>query len=792
MKKILFGVFILLNTTLPAQVSIIPQPVSVVTPKVMGQFVINANTPIILEASGLMNVVNFLNDYLQEVYGFQLKVRKEAHGTPAIFLGYQRLDHPNAGAYAITIHKKGIYIDGDNEAGTFYGMQSLLQMLPVTISASLKVPFVSIQDHPRFEYRGLHLDVSRHFFPVDYVKRYIDYIALHKMNYFHWHLTDDQGWRIEIKKYPRLTEVGAWRDGTIIGHHPGTGNDNTRHGGFYTQEEVKEVVAYAAARYITVVPEIEMPGHASAALAGFPNLGCTGGPYTVQQTWGVFRDVFCAGNDTVFNFLQDVLDEVIPLFPAKYVHVGGDECPKDSWKACSKCQKRIKDLNLKDEHELQSYFIQRMEKYINSKGKTIIGWDEILEGGLAPNAVVMSWRGESGGIEAAKQNHDVIMTPTTYVYLDYSQTKREDSLVIGGYLPLEKVYNYEPLPKELTPAQAKRIIGAQANLWTEYITNAAKVEYMIFPRATALSEVLWSPKEKKNWVDFQKRLQTQFKRYDLWGTNYSKAFFDINATVLPAPRNNGVLWKLEANMAQNNFDLITHNISDKHVSVHKDKVVIPIPVESEGSRQLYHDSVIGTVAKYSYNQPILITSSQKKFASLFEKPNTYFSPISTISQTFRFNKATGNKITLTKQPGANFPGQGGAFGLVNGIQSERGIASPDWLGFQGNDMDAIIDLGKSQSISTVNVHVMTANGSQTCKPKFLEVFRSIDGKNFVSLAQTNEIKPDSLLMGNMNVSFAPVSTRYVKVLVKNIGIIPDGMPGSGNKAWLYVDEIQVD
>lgn len=528
-KEILLGIVLFTSLQLVAQVNIIPKPVTVNLPAKAGSFSINSATPIILEGSGMENSANFLNDYLQEVYGFKLKVSKQPASASGIHLNFERMDKNIAGAYTLQVDKKGVSIAGDNEAGVFYGVQSLIQLFPVQKSSSLVIPFVSINDYPRFQYRGLMLDVGRHFFPIDFVKRYIDYIALHKMNYFHWHLTEDQGWRIEIKKYPLLTSVGGYRNNTIIGHFPGTGNDNTRHGGFYTQDQVKEIVAYAAKRYITVVPEIEMPGHSSAALTAYPYLGCTGGPYKVQETWGVFNELYCAGNDSVFTFLQNVLDEVIPLFPSKYLHIGGDEAPKVRWKACPKCQKRIKDNNLKDEHELQSYFIQRMEKYVNSKGKTIIGWDEILEGGLAPNAVVMSWRGEKGGIEAARQNHDVIMTPTTYVYFDYSQTKKDDSLTIGGFLTLEKVYNYEPFPKELTPEQSSHILGAQANLWTEYIASPHKAEYMLFPRVSALSEVVWSPAQQKDWLDFKKRLPIQFKRYELWNAHYSKAYLDQEA-----------------------------------------------------------------------------------------------------------------------------------------------------------------------------------------------------------------------------------------------------------------------
>jgi hexosaminidase len=516
--------FLVFTVCSRAQVNIIPQPAELKLQESAGSFVITSKTPIILEGSGLENTARFLNDYLKQFYGFTLPVKKKATATPGIHLNFERLDYPIAGAYSMQVSNKGIYIGGDNATGAFYGVQTLIQLLPVASAQSLSIPSVSIKDYPRFQYRGLHLDVGRHFFPVEFIKKYIDYIALHKMNYFHWHLTEDQGWRIEIKKYPNLTKVGAYRDGTIIGHHPGTGNDSIRYGGFYTQKEVKDIVDYATKRYITIIPEIEMPGHSSAALTSYPWLGCTGGPYKVQQTWGVFNEVYCAGNDSVFTFLQDVLDEVIALFPSKYIHIGGDECPKESWKTCPKCQKRKADNNLKDEHELQSYFVQRMEKYINSKGRIMIGWDEILEGGLAPNALVMSWRGEKGGIEAANQSHDVIMTPGDYVYLDHSQTKKEDSLVICCYTPVKETYSYEPVPAELDSSKSKHVLGAQGNVWTEYMKNTKKVEYMIFPRVSALSEVLWSPKASRNWNDFEKRLQVQVQRYGLWGANYNKNF----------------------------------------------------------------------------------------------------------------------------------------------------------------------------------------------------------------------------------------------------------------------------
>jgi len=531
-----------------SQVSILPKPKEMIIPATGGNFPITAQTRFVVKDASLQPSVDFFNDFLFRIYGFRLKSAPVTTKN-TIVLERSKVADTAQGAYSLKVNASGVKINSSSRQGVFYGVQSLIQLLPITKSARLNIPYVSVNDAPRFGYRGMHLDVGRHFFPVSDVKKYIDYLALHKMNYFHWHLTEDQGWRIEIKKYPKLTSVGAFRKGTITGHAPGTGTDETPHGGFYTQEEVKDVVAYAAKRYITIIPEIEMPGHASAAIAAYPELSCfpeestpikANTPWTgdkngkqVQQTFGVFTDVFCPSEKT-FAFLQDVLDEVIPLFPSKYIHIGGDESPKDNWKRSEFCQQLIKEKGLKDEHELQSYFIQRMEKYINGKGKQIIGWDEILEGGLAPNATVMSWRGEQGGIDAAKQKHNVIMTPSTYVYFDYAQSRPEDSLTIGGYLPIQKVYSYDPIPKELAEDEHKYILGAQANLWTEYIGNMTKLQYMIFPRITALSEVLWSPKEGRSWEEFEPRLKQQIQRYDLWKINYSKAY--LNPVVTEAPK----------------------------------------------------------------------------------------------------------------------------------------------------------------------------------------------------------------------------------------------------------------
>ena len=545
MKKVFTAIALLVCMFTNAQeVSIIPQPTSVT--KKEGSFSISAKTTLQIKNAGQQKAANFLNKYLQEFYGFQLKVTVGNGAKNAISLVNTNSNAPK-GTYTLESSSNGVVINGANEEGVFYGVQSLIQLLPIQKSSALSIPAVSIQDQPRFVYRGMHLDEGRHFLGMDFVKKYIDFIAMYKLNTFHWHLTEDQGWRIEIKKYPKLTTVGGYRNATIVGRYPGKGSSNTKYGGFYTQAQIKEIVKYAADRFVTIIPEIEMPGHASAAIAAYPELSCfpnestpaiptmhsaatlealkKPGTKIVQETWGVFDDVF-APTENTFTFLQNVLDEVMALFPSTYIHIGGDECPKESWKRSEFCQKLIKEKGLKDEHGLQSYFIGRIEKYLNSKGRQIIGWDEILEGGLAPNATVMSWRGEKGGIEAAKEKHNVIMTPGGWMYFDHQQNKKEDSVTIGGYTTIQKVYSYEPLPKEMDPADYKYVLGAQANVWTEYMNNTAKAEYMVFPRISALSEVLWTNKENKSWPSFEKKLLHEFKRYDNFKINYSKAYFN--------------------------------------------------------------------------------------------------------------------------------------------------------------------------------------------------------------------------------------------------------------------------
>ncbi len=443
--------------------------------------------------------------------------------------------------YKLDFTKNNISILAQSPAGIFYGIQSLLQLLPPqffdnhTQKDSWQIPKCLIIDKPRFGYRGMHLDVGRHFFPPKFIKRYLDMLAMYKFNTFHWHLTEDQGWRIEIKKYPKLTETGAWRDSTVVGRccNPPLKYDGKRYGGFYTQDEIRDIVKYASERHITVIPEIEMPGHCMAALASYPELACTPGPFKVATRWGVFYDVYCPKEKT-FKFLEDVLTEVMELFPGKYIHIGGDEVPKKRWEESAFCQKLIKKEGLKNEEELQSWFIRRIEKFLNAHGRQLIGWDEILEGGLSEGATVMSWRGIDGGIAAAKQHHDAIMTPGSHCYFDHYQADPEfQPLAIGGFTTLKKVYSYEPVPEELTAKEAKHILGAQGNVWTEYMPDGKQVEYMTLPRMAALAEVDWTPADKKNWTDFQRRINNHFKRYENLGYNYCQGSYKVNILTEP-------------------------------------------------------------------------------------------------------------------------------------------------------------------------------------------------------------------------------------------------------------------
>lgn len=506
--------------------AIIPAPVSMITQN--GQLALNHSLNIEAVTKEELAVAQLLLEQ------FSITNRKASIGTgskaqTSIQLKVSEDTDLDPEAYELIIDEKGISVEASTAAGLFYGSQSIIQILS---SDKKQLPFIKISDAPRFAYRGMHLDVGRNMFPVAFIKKYIDMMSHFKFNRFHWHLTEDQGWRIEIKQYPELQKVGAFRAETAIGYATTRTRDQVTYdgkpyGGFYTQEEIKEVVAYAQQRHVMVIPEIELPGHARAALAAYPHLGCTGGPYQTATTWGVFQDIYCAGRESTFEFLENVLDEVLPLFPGPYVHIGGDEAPKSRWEACPHCKKRIQEEGLSDVGELQSYFVQRMEAFLNGRGKSIIGWDEILEGGLAPNAIVMSWRGEEGGIAAAKLDHQVIMTPGEWCYFDYYQADLEsEPLAIKRITTVEKVYEYEPVPQGLSITKQGLVLGAQCNLWSEYITSSKHAEYMVYPRALAMSEVLWSPKNNRDYTNFVERASDIRPLLDAWNLNYATHIFD--------------------------------------------------------------------------------------------------------------------------------------------------------------------------------------------------------------------------------------------------------------------------
>jgi hexosaminidase len=539
-RAILAGVFAALGSDMTraqdgkrdtSAIAIVPQPVSVVSRE--GRFRLTGQTVISTDRASAA-VGRQRAQYLEPATGFSFRIQTAGGAAPAGSIALRRdpaLKRLGPEGYLLDVRPGRILIRAPEPAGLFYGVQTLRQLLPVDIfrdapsgNSVWQVPAVTIEDLPRFPWRGGHLDVGRHFMPKEFVKKYIDLLALHKLNTFHWHLTEDQGWRLEIKQYPKLTEIGAWRKETLTGRMRRTNDltfDGIRHGGFYTQQDAREIVAYAKARFVNVVPEIEMPGHAMAAIAAYPELGVTGEPVEVAKTWGIFSDILNAEPSTV-QFMQNVLSEVLEIFPSRYIHIGGDEADKAKWKVNPRIQARIKELGLADEHELQSWFIRQMDTFLTKRNRRLIGWDEILEGGLAENAVVMSWRGTKGGIEAARAQHDVVMTPTTHVYLDYYQAKDQNAepLAIGGFVPLETVYSFEPVPSELEPQYVKHVLGGQANVWTEYMPNPKKVEYMAFPRLTALAEVVWTPKEKKDYANFLVRLREHVTRLRALDVNF--------------------------------------------------------------------------------------------------------------------------------------------------------------------------------------------------------------------------------------------------------------------------------
>ncbi|MBU3049816.1 family 20 glycosylhydrolase, partial [Chryseobacterium indologenes] len=656
--------------------------------------------------------------------------------------------------YAIEISPANIVIRSYTDQGHFLALQTLIQIFE-QYKDSKKIPAMKIEDEPKFAWRGMHLDVCRHFFTVDEVKQYIDYLAMYKLNTFHWHLTDDQGWRIEIKKYPKLTQVGSKRKESMIGAYADNTFDGKPYGPyFYTQDQIKEVVKYAQEKHITVVPEIEMPGHALAALSAYPELACTKGPFEAATKWGVFDDVFCPKDET-FTFLENVLDEVIQLFPSQYIHIGGDECPKTRWKECAHCQELIKKNNLKDEHGLQSYFIQRIEKYVNSKGRKIIGWDEILEGGLAPNAAVMSWTGVNGGIEAAKSKHFAVMTPGAYCYFDHYQgDPQSEPNAFGGFTPLDKVYSYNPIPSELTPEQGKYIMGVQANLWTEYIDNFKQVQYMIFPRLMALSEVGWGTSDPENYKNFENRVISQFKVLDKMGVNYAKSIYNISGKVVPA--GTGITYELSTSQNSSGIRYTT-------------------------------DGADPTINSKTYQGAIPVPASMTIKSAYFENGQL---KSSITSQQFTISKTTGKKINLENQPSENYS-FGGAATLVDGIIGNSRQLGKTWLGFNGKDVVATIDFGQKTDFSQVYFNTLENKGSWIHLAKSAKIFTSEDNKNFKLIKEIGKEEIQNA-KGKMLLNVGKQNSRYFKIAIENAGIIPAGNPGADSKAWLFVDEIGVN
>lgn len=671
------------------------------------------------------------------------------------------LKENNPDQYSLTSSKSGILIIASTEKGLFYALQTLLQLIEVEnqlVDSKTMVPFINIEDDAAFKYRGLHLDVSRHFFSLQTIKLYLDLMSRYKYNTFHWHLTDDQGWRLEIKRFPELTATGAYRDETLIGHYSDQPHkfDGVKYGGFYTQEEVKEIVAYAADRFIEVIPEIEMPGHASAALASYPIFGCSGGPYKVEKVWGVFNSVFCT-KDTTLWFMKEILEEVCDLFPSKYIHIGGDEVPKSSWSKCSNCKIIKQRQGLKNEEELQSYFIQQIDIYLTNKGKKLIGWDEILEGGLSPNATVMSWRGVKGGIQAAKENHDVIMCPGTHCYFDhYQSTHSKEPLAIGGYTSLEKVYNFNPIPTGLTEGKEKHILGAQGNLWTEYIPNENHLLYMTYPRAIALSEVNWSTNEGKNYQDFLLRLKAHAKWFRDNKLPFSLAYMDLKYKTKSNP--NGV-----------EFYFIKPN--------------------NKGSVLLERESPDEGIIQDNSSQDTFLLDKSIDFNAWYQDENkTLGRPL---KLSYNHHLAAGKKISLIQQPSEKyFNGESGY--LVNGFKAPQNKFSGDeWVGMEGKDFEAIIEFDSITEIQSIGFQFFSSLGSWIHFPTEILMYKSNDGKNFIDIHKEQIIPSNKKCIEPEILFKEKKATKFLKILVKNHGEIQEPQTGAGHKAWLFIGEITI-
>ena len=765
MKKIIL-VALLFPCLLLAQekVSIIPQPVSLEVSS--GTFAIDAGTSLIYKSSNkdLKAAAHFFVVGINKISGISLlQNKKKAHNielniTPTKEIGDE--------GYLLNVTQDKISITANTRVGLVYAMQSLFQVLPQTRSNRLlAVPCMQVKDYPRFKWRGMHLDVSRHFFSTDMVKEYIELLAYYKMNTFHWHLVDDQGWRIEIKKFPKLTEIGAWRvdqNDKVWSYRPqAKEGEAATYGGFYTQEEIKEVIKFANERGVTIMPEIEMPGHVASAIASYPYLSCdqkpqlamTGGDYTNMSS------NYCAGNEDVFKFNEEVLAEVLALFPSEYIHIGGDEVDKTSWKKCAKCQARMKEEGLKNEEELQSYFMKRIEKFILSKKRKMIGWDEILEGGLAPEAAVMSWRGEKGGIEAAKMKHNVVMTPGNPVYFDHYQAGPDgEPLAIGGMNTLKKVYDYEPLPKELPVENTQYVLGAQANLWTEYIPTNEGVEYMVLPRMLALAEVVWSPTASKNWEDFNQRLKWHFKGFQQKGLHFSEGSNKI--AIVPSTADGKILVTLSSEALGCD---IYYSIDGSEPNQSSIKYTGPFGVEKTQ-----------TVRAVSVCNGRVASGIPSKLD-------------------FSIHKASGKNINYTSEPSGSYKANG-ANSLSDGVRGTFNV-SKYWHGFYAKDLIATIDLGAVTSVSKISLGCLQNTVDWIFLPSAVKFEISTDGINYNKVGQEEmplEKTKESKVIYDFSAGFLSQKAKYVRVTAKILPALPKGHNGEGKPAWLFADEIAVE
>jgi len=753
-----------------SSINIIPQPNSVI----MGQGSLDLGSidKIFTKNNSKEEqvVAQFFQDLLKPVDILKIERFNGYRENNIVVALNENINIPSEG-YHLKIYNKSIVLEASTPGGLFYGFQTFRQLCDIKLESGLlpeniTIPECTIEDHPKFKYRGMHLDVSRHFFDIEFIKTYIDMIALHKMNVFHWHLTDDNGWRIEIKKYPLLTEKSAWRiDRTSDPwkeQSPPKENETPTYGGYYTQDEIREVVNYAAKRNIMVIPEIEMPGHTSEVFAAYPELSCKGERLPVNPgSYWPNVDIFCAGNNNVFDFLENVLEEVSELFPAPYLHIGGDEADKSNWRKCGKCQRRIKQENLKDEHELQSWFIKRIEKFILSKNKKLVGWDEILEGGLAKTATVMSWRGMQGGVQSAKAGHEVIMCPTSHCYFDYYQASPENSPeAFGGLITLKKVYSFNPTPKELTEDQKKLVLGAQGNLWTEYVQTPQRAQQRVLPRMTALSEVLWSGPGRYSYEDFYARLPSLIGRFNILNWSHSPGTFAVSI----------------------NPD---YNKKNKNYKIN-------ITSEKPGENILF--TTDGTIPKKTsniYSKPINIENKTTIKAAMFMNENE-FGPVS--EKTVYFSKAMGKSVLYKTLHSDRYPGSGNLT-LVDGMTGTTAYNDGYWQGWQEKDVEVVVDLENSVIINKISVSFLESQKSWIFLPSAIQVSFSDDktifdnNRNIKIENRTPNNNPNRQLF---EINPIGVSARYVKLKGINLKKCPEWHSGAGGKTWVFVDEIIIE